>query len=142
MSAPARPRRRAAIRKVARELLGYERLRPGQVEAIEAVIEGRDTLVVLATGQGKSAIYQLAGMQLEGPTVVVSPLIALQRDQVQSISDSPLGGIAAALNSTASAAEQEAVFAALGPGELEFLFLAHEQLAKEDVLARIAAAEP
>ena len=141
-TATARPRRRAEIRRVARELLGYDRLRPGQEEAIEAVLNGRDTLAVMATGQGKSAIYQVAGLQLEGLTVVVSPLLALQNDQVNAIEGSSLPARAAALNSNASASETAEVFDLLASGELEFLFVAPEQFANEAVLGRIAAAEP
>lgn len=62
--------------------LGLTRLRPGQREAIEAAAAGRDVLAVLPTGWGKSAIYQVAALLVPGPTVVISPLLALQRDQV------------------------------------------------------------
>jgi ATP-dependent DNA helicase RecQ len=72
----------ARIEGLAREKLGIEELHAGQLEAIEAVLAGRDTLAVMSTGYGKSAIYQLAGEMLGGTTIVVSPLIALQRDQV------------------------------------------------------------
>ncbi|MDP9401445.1 MAG: DEAD/DEAH box helicase, partial [Actinomycetota bacterium] len=68
------------IRKLARERLGFEELRPGQLESIRSVVAGRDTLAVMSTGSGKSAIYQLAGLLTDGPTVVISPLIALQQD--------------------------------------------------------------
>ena len=93
----------AEIEKLAREKLGIERLHPGQLEAIEAVLDGRDTLAVMSTGYGKSAIYQLAGELLGKPTIVVSPLIALQRDQVEAIEDRIGDGEAAELNSTVSA---------------------------------------
>src|SRR5919202_173974 len=75
------------IERVAREAFGFERLRPGQLEAIEAVLAGRDALVVMSTGSGKSAIYQIAGLLVPGATVVVSPLIALQRDQVDVLDE-------------------------------------------------------
>lgn len=71
------------IEAVARERLGYEQLRPGQLEGIRSVLDGRDTLCVMSTGSGKTAIYELAGLLMEGPVIVVSPLIALQRDQVR-----------------------------------------------------------
>jgi ATP-dependent DNA helicase RecQ len=67
-----------SIRRVAAERLGFGRLRAGQLEAIAAAVAGRDVLAVLPTGAGKSAIYELAGLLRAGPTVVVSPLIALQ----------------------------------------------------------------
>src|SRR5919202_5328162 len=92
------------VQQRAREALGFE-LRPEQREAVEAVASGRDTLVVMPTGSGKSAIYQVAGLLLEGPTVVVSPLIALQADQVDSIDDANAAE-AAALNSTLPGGER------------------------------------
>ena len=76
--------RRRRTHALARERLGFEALRPGQREGVEACVAGRDTLCVMSTGSGKSAIYQLAGLLIDGPTVVVSPLIALQRDQVEA----------------------------------------------------------
>ena len=72
----------AVIEALARERLGFQALRPGQLRAVDALAGGRDVLAVLPTGGGKSAIYELAGLLREGPTVVVSPLIALQDDQV------------------------------------------------------------
>ena len=72
----------AVIEQLARERLGFEQLRPGQLRAVEALAGGRDALAVLPTGGGKSAIYELAGMLRDGPAVVVSPLIALQDDQL------------------------------------------------------------
>jgi ATP-dependent DNA helicase RecQ len=106
------------------------------------VLEGRDTLAVLPTGSGKSAIYQLAAMLLDGPTVVVSPLIALQRDQVESLDGLGADTTAAAANSHASDSEREATLHALRRGRLEFLFLAPEQLANDDVRAQVVQAKP
>ena len=73
------------ILQAARRLFGYRSLRPGQREAIQSVLDGRDTLAVMPTAGGKSAIYELSGHLLSGPTVVISPLIALQRDQLASL---------------------------------------------------------
>src|SRR4051794_15151199 len=87
------------IEKVAREKFGFESLRRGQKEAVTAVLRGHDTLVVQPTGSGKSAIYQIAGLLLEGSTVIVSPLIALQKDQVDSIQEQAPAE-AVAVNST------------------------------------------
>ena len=128
-----------SIDRVAREAFGYAELRPGQREAIEAVLAGRDTLAVMSTGSGKSAIYQIAGLLQAGTTVVISPLIALQRDQVDDLREH-LGGRAAQLNSTLSAREREAALADLADDALEFLFLAPEQLANEDVLDELRVA--
>ena len=74
-----------AILTAARQVFGFRALRPGQREAVESVLGGRDTLAVLATGGGKSAIYALAGHLLQGPTLVISPLIALQHDQLAAL---------------------------------------------------------
>src|ERR1051326_7089213 len=74
-----------SIEEIAREKFGYKNLRPGQSEAIRAVLRGRDTLVVMPTGAGKSAIYQIPIAKTGGTAIVVSPLIALQQDQVESI---------------------------------------------------------
>ncbi len=124
----------------AQEELGLDELRPGQDEAIRALAEGHDVLAVMPTGFGKSAIYQLAGALLDGPTVVVSPLLALQADQTESIGE--LFGGALALNSTLGVRAREDVFESLASGELEFLLLAPEQLLREDTLERVVAARP
>ncbi len=124
------------IETIAHETFGYERLHPGQKDAIEAVVGGRDTLVVMPTGAGKSAIYQIAAQFLDGPVVVVSPLIALQRDQVASI-NSHVVGEAAVVNSTIRAAERREAFAALEEDALTFLFLAPEQFHNEQTLAHV-----
>jgi ATP-dependent DNA helicase RecQ len=83
----------------------------------------------------------VAAALLDGPTVVVSPLIALQQDQVQAIANQEVG-LAAAANSTLSQREREWIFDAIATGGLEFLFVSPEQLAKEDTVARLAEAKP
>lgn len=98
---------RERIRQLSRQRLGYDRLRPGQEAAIQSLVEGHDTLAVMPTGSGKSAVYQLAGMRLIGPVVVVSPLIALRRDQMESIEEQRIGP-AALVNSTLSSADRAA----------------------------------
>src|SRR3954451_6376035 len=127
------------IERVAREAFGYAELRPGQREAIEAALEGRDVLVVMSTGAGKSAIYQIAGLLTPGSTVVVSPLIALQRDQVEGLRELAAAG-AAQLNSSLPRAEREEALHELAENALEFLFLAPEQLAKQSVIDELAVA--
>jgi len=126
---------------VARDVFGFDALRPGQRSAIDAVLAGRDTLAVLPTGSGKSAIYQIAATMLDGPCVVVSPLIALQRDQVAALSERPVGGVAAANSHTGVVARREA-FAGLIDGSVKFLFIAPEQLATPEVVRDIATAKP
>jgi ATP-dependent DNA helicase RecQ len=125
---------------VARRELGFERLRPAQREAVEALVAGRDTLAVMATGSGKSAIYQVAGFMIDGPTVVVSPLLALQRDQIDDLHEH--GASAEALNSRSGERKRRAVLAAIAAGELEFILLAPEQLERPDVLNALRAARP
>jgi ATP-dependent DNA helicase RecQ len=78
------------IAQAARKLLRFPSLRPGQEEAIRCLLEARDTLLVQPTGSGKSAVYQIAGALLDGSTLVVSPLIALQKDQADAIAASRL----------------------------------------------------
>jgi ATP-dependent DNA helicase RecQ len=129
------------VRKIARQRLGLEEFRPGQEETILSILEGRDTLAVMPTGYGKSAIYQIAAVVLRGPTVVISPLIALQRDQVDAIAEQVLGG-AALVNSMVRTATREEAFESLEGGELEFLFLALEQFNQEETLGRLQAAKP
>ncbi|MEX2542714.1 MAG: ATP-dependent DNA helicase RecQ [Trueperaceae bacterium] len=131
------------IHELAKGAFGYSDLRPGQERAIQAVVEGRDALVVMPTGSGKSAIYQVAGMLIEGKTVVVSPLLALQRDQVEALAEHGAdGGQAEALNSTLTRDEREELLERVASGELEFLFLAPEQFSSADTLERLRAAPP
>ncbi len=108
-SASVRTRR---LREVARDLLGFEKFRPGQERAMQSVLAGRDTLAVLPSGAGKTAVYQVAGQLVEGPVLVVSPLIALQRDQVEDLAAGGTGG-AAQLNSKVPAAERRRALAEL-----------------------------
>ncbi|HLM18538.1 MAG TPA: DEAD/DEAH box helicase, partial [Acidimicrobiia bacterium] len=130
-----------AVETIARERLGIAALRPDQQLALRAAVAGKDTLVVMPTGSGKSAVYQLAGEVRRGPTVVVSPLLALQHDQVRSIEQHDLSR-AAALNSTMSRRRFEAVLEEFVAGDVEFLFVSPEQLANDHVRTRIAAAAP
>jgi ATP-dependent DNA helicase RecQ len=129
------------VRRVARERFGFDELRPGQGDALESILRGRDTLVVLPTGSGKSAIYQIAALLLDGPTVVVSPLIALHHDQLRSIAAQG-NGHAEMANSTLRTADRDAVFARMADGDVEFLFLAPEQFANPDTVEQIRAAKP
>jgi len=132
------------IRQTAEQVLGYTDFRPGQEDAMKAVAGGRDTLAVLPSGAGKSAVYTVVGLLLDGPVVVVSPLVALQRDQVQRLEE--LGedrvGQARVLNSGLSAMEHQAVLDGMRDGTVRFVFLAPEQLAKPEVVEAIRTAAP
>ncbi|WP_405525094.1 RecQ family ATP-dependent DNA helicase [Streptomyces canus] len=109
---------------------------------MEAVMRGRDTLAVMPTGAGKSAVYQVPGLLLPGPTVVVSPLIALQRDQIAGLLRHDDAPDAVAVNSAQAAGETDAAWDAVRHGDAEFLFLSPEQLAKDEVIERLARAAP
>jgi ATP-dependent DNA helicase RecQ len=129
----------AVIGQVARERLGFGRLRPGQLGAVQALAAGRDVLAVLPTGGGKSAIYELAGMLRAGPTIVVSPLIALQDDQLAHLQAAGLRAIV--LNSQQSAGAHAA--ALLGSCDPEtFIFLSPEQLANQQTREALRRARP
>src|SRR3954451_2657260 len=129
---PGRAQPRSPLPQLARQLtaerFGFDAFRPGQEEAITAVVEGRDTLAVLPTGLGKSFIYQLAALLIDGPTLVVSPLIALQHDQVNALEEIDA---AAAANSLEGPTKRASALEALRRGELEFLLLSPEQLAND-----------
>ena len=132
---------RERVERVARETFGWQELRPGQGEAAAAVLDGRDTLAVMSTGYGKSAIYQIAALLIPGPTVVVSPLIALQRDQVEQLEEEDAGG-AAEVNSTVRTSERRETFEELEEDALEFVFVSPEQLSNDEVREELAAAGP
>ncbi|RAS64765.1 RAD3-like DEAD/DEAH box helicase [Lentzea atacamensis] len=127
--------------RTAEEVFGWTELRREQLLGMRHLLDGRDVLVVMPTGAGKSAIYQVPAILLDGPTVVVSPLIALQRDQVTSLraSDAPA---AAAVNSAQSSEANEEAWRAFGEGKTEYLFLSPEQLANADTLQRLHQVRP
>jgi ATP-dependent DNA helicase RecQ len=136
------PRPLDRVRRVARERLGIDELRPGQGEAATAVLAGRDTLLVMPTGAGKSAVYQAAAALIPGTTVVVSPLIALQADQVDSLEEDHDVGSAAAVNSSMGDRARRRALERLAAGELEFLFVAPEQFANDETRAALEATPP
>ncbi|MFF8293502.1 RecQ family ATP-dependent DNA helicase [Streptomyces sp. NPDC016309] len=129
------------LRRAAADTFGWPELRPGQTAAMEAVMAGRDTLVVMPTGAGKSAVYQVPTLLLDGPTVVVSPLLALQRDQIAGLLEHRAPR-AVAVNSAQAEGETDAAWEAVTTGDAEYLFLSPEQLARDDVVERLERAEP
>lgn len=130
------------IAATAREVFGWDPLRPGIEHAVSSVLDGRDVLAVMPTGYGKSAVYQLAGALRPGLVVVVSPLIALQADQVASLRDRPGARPAALINSTVGERAIEAAWAGVDDGSLGYLFIAPERFAEDAVVQRLAAAHP
>ncbi|WP_413870673.1 DEAD/DEAH box helicase, partial [Albidovulum sp.] len=113
-------------------VFGFDAFRPGQAEIVAAVAEGRNTLAIMPTGGGKSLCFQLPALMREGVTVVISPLIALMRDQVRALREA--GVEAGALTSGNTEEETEAVFAALDEGRLKLLYMAPERLASGGTL--------
>jgi ATP-dependent DNA helicase RecQ len=108
---------------------GHGAFRPGQEDIVRAALSGRDLLAVMPTGSGKSIGYQLPALLLEGPTLVVSPLIALMKDQVDELARK--GIPAAALHSLATPAARREAEAALRAGRLRLLYVAPERFASE-----------
>ena len=117
------------VQQVLREHFGFDEFRPLQEEVITSVQEGKDTLVLMPTGGGKSMCYQLPALMLDGLTLVISPLIALMKDQVDALKSN---GISAEyINSTLSVAEIRRVQALAQSGELKILYVAPERLAQD-----------
>ena len=125
---------RAHLQKV----FGFGDFRPGQGEIVEAVLQGRDVLAVMPTGSGKSLCYQLPALLRPGLTVVVSPLVALMRDQVGQLRG--YGVAASSLNSSNDAAENRAVIDSIRDGSLRLLYVAPERLTKDGTLGLLRAA--
>lgn len=110
-----------------RDVFGFDGFRPGQQEIVEAVTDGRNTLAIMPTGGGKSLCFQLPALVRDGVTVVISPLIALMRDQVRGLREA--GVEAGALTSGNTEEETDAVWRALEQGSLKLLYMAPERLA-------------
>ena len=128
------------LQRVAAETFGWHELRPEQLTAMEAVAAGRDVLAVLPTGAGKSAIYQVPAVLQEGPTLIVSPLVALQRDQRTGIAERADGEDApeaVVINSVQRAEENRRAWEVVDEGGAAYVFLAPEQLARADVVERL-----
>ena len=114
---------------------GFESFRPGQEAVIRSLLEGRSALAVFPTGGGKSLCYQLPALQLDGLTVVVSPLIALMKDQIDFLRKRGIS--AARLDSTLSGAEVRSVSESIQSGELKLLYVAPERFNNERFIAEL-----
>jgi ATP-dependent DNA helicase RecQ len=115
-----------------RRVFGYEHFRGSQARIIDSVVAGRDCLVIMPTGGGKSLCYQLPALLRAGLGIVVSPLIALMQDQVQALRQ--LDVAAGCLNSAQSPAQRDAVLRQIESGELELLYVAPERILQEETL--------
>ena len=124
----------AALRAHFPDLEGFL---PGQREALEAVLQGRDVVAVLPTGGGKTLVYQLAGTLLAGTTVVATPLIALMQDQVRRLTEHSGGARVEQLSGAVRGENRERLLRRLEAGEFDFLFTTPEQLARPDVRAAL-----
>lgn len=136
------PDHAAHVLRTAERFFGHDSLLPGQKEAMCALLEGRDVLLVSPTGSGKSLSYQVAGVLLEGVTVVISPLLALQQDQIHGLGTEHPELRAERISSAESEAHREEVLQRAAADELEFLFLSPEQLANSEVRAALAEVAP
>jgi ATP-dependent DNA helicase RecQ len=118
-----------------KDVFGFDGFRPGQEEIVEAVTAGENVLAIMPTGGGKSLCFQLPALMREGVTVVISPLIALMRDQVRSLQEVGVG--AGALTSGNTPEETDAVWEGLEAGSLKLLYMAPERLAAGSVMGML-----
>src|ERR1700686_5526625 len=112
---------RAAATNLLRTVFGFAAFRAGQAEIIETILAGRDVLAVMPTGSGKSLCYQLPALLRDGLTIVVSPLIALMRNQVAQLRG--YGVAAASLNSSNDFAENQRILGEIGRGTLRLAYI-------------------
>ncbi|MDM0001195.1 ATP-dependent DNA helicase RecQ [Variovorax sp. J22P240] len=122
-----------AVARTLRKVFGLRRLRAGQREVIARVLDGHSTLAVMPTGAGKSLCYQLPAVLLEGRTIVVSPLIALMKDQCEKLRQLGIGAVQ--LNSQCPPEEIRAAQAAIEDGSARIVLTTPERLADEDFIA-------
>jgi len=121
-----------------RRTFRLRRLRPGQREVVDSVLAGRDTLAIMPSGAGKSLCYQLPALKMRGTTVVVSPLIALMKDQSDKLEEH--GVDAAAVNSALSARERREALRRIRERDADFIFTTPEQLENPEFLKKLKAA--
>ena len=119
-------------------VFGFDSFRPGQEEIVNAVTRGENVLAIMPTGGGKSLCFQLPALARNGLTVVISPLIALMRDQVRGLKEA--GVVAGALTSGNTQEETDAVFASLDNGSLKLLYMAPERLAAGGIIGMLRRA--
>ncbi|GAC1498705.1 MAG: RecQ family ATP-dependent DNA helicase [Vulcanimicrobiaceae bacterium] len=122
------------LRTALREKFGFESFQPGQEEVVGRIVEGHDSLAILATGAGKSLTYQLPALLLEGTTVVVSPLIALMKDQLDMLKQMGVTHVVA-FNSTLSDEQEAAALERVRSGGIKIVFVTPEKLEDESFVA-------
>lgn len=132
--------RESLAQQVLQETFGYQQFRPGQQAIIHSVLDGRDCLVVMPTGGGKSLCYQIPALVLNGLTLVVSPLISLMKDQVDQLCAN--GVAAACLNSSLSREAQFNVMEGCRQGQIRLLYIAPERLMMDNFLDHLCQWNP
>ncbi|WP_168385940.1 ATP-dependent DNA helicase RecQ [Erwinia amylovora] len=140
MSTAAVINNEALADQVLRDTFGYQQFRPGQQTIIQESLNGRDCLVVMPTGGGKSLCYQIPALVRQGLTLVVSPLISLMKDQVDQLLAN--GVAAACLNSTQNREEQQNVIAGCRSGKVRLLYIAPERLMMDNFLEQLTHCNP
>ena len=120
-------------KKILKSIYGYDEFRPLQWEIIESVLNNQDVLTLMPTGGGKSLCFQIPALLKEGFAIVVSPLIALMKDQVEGLVGN--GVSADFINSSQSNSEQESVLRSLELGEIKLLYVSPEKLISDHFLS-------
>jgi ATP-dependent DNA helicase RecQ len=133
---PTRPSQSGNLDTALRELFGFDSFNPGQEETISRVLAGGHTLAILATGAGKSLCYQLPALMRSGTTVVVSPLIALMKDQIDMLAERGFKNNIA-LNSTLSEDQEQRALARIAAGGIKIVFVTPEKLEDEQFVAML-----
>ncbi len=123
----------ADLHKRLSERFGFQRFRPGQAQAVQAAIDGKDSIVIMPTGSGKSLCFQFPALELVGTTVVVSPLIALMKDQADDLRERGIS--VAVINSSLKAKEEREALEAIAAGTVEFIYTTPERLATAEFRA-------
>ncbi|MDE1939290.1 MAG: DEAD/DEAH box helicase, partial [Alphaproteobacteria bacterium] len=133
MNVPVQPI--PSSRQILKDVFGFEAFRPGQQAAMDAALEGRNVLCVMPTGSGKSLCFQVPALVMGGLTIVVSPLVALMQDQVESLR---LAGVAAdTINSSREREDNVAAWRRAAAGQTRLLYLSPERLMTEQMLAAL-----
>ncbi|TGE85077.1 DNA helicase RecQ [Pseudoalteromonas sp. KS88] len=121
---------------ILKQVFGYSEFRDGQEAVINAALDGKDSLVLLPTGGGKSVCYQVPALALSGLTVVISPLISLMQDQVAQLQ--ALGVKAAYINNSLNREEQQQIYQQLHSGQIKLLYVAPEKVLQREFLERLS----
>src|SRR6059058_2575402 len=129
-----------ALTDALRDSFGFPAFRPGQREACEAALSGRDVLVVMPTGSGKSLCYQLPALMREDLTIVVSPLVALMQDQVDALRARGLEGRVALVSAQQDGSANAEALARACAGDLSLLYVAPERFSSPGFVERIGEA--